>query len=342
MKIGILTFNEVRNYGGMLQAFALQEELKSYGHEVYHISTAIKTQNKIVNLKDLARKVLRLKSQKQYVAFSKRLSFYPGTYTEENAEVLNDRFDLFVSGSDQVWNITDGLNYMFYQKFVKFAKKGSYAASIGIDSIPLGLVDQVRNEINTFDYVSVREKTAQKILQSLTTKEIFRVVDPVFLLDRSRWDALCGKRIEKERYVFVYGTQMTQELKDIAYKIAEEKNLKICSVFPMKKAKTIDYYAGPLEFINYIKYADYVVTTSFHCTAFSIMYEKKLFEVLHSQTGSRAADLLELVGMGPSCMYDTSRKIENYSWDYSQAKNKLEKEVLKSKEYISKMVKGII
>lgn len=337
MRIGILTFNHSRNYGAMLQAYALQSYLRDHNIDALHIRIkGSKVQNK--SIKDVIRKVIKHQSYRAYQEFSNRILYYPGEYDETNSDQLNDSFDVFMSGSDQVWNVTNGMNPMFFQSFVRKRIKASYAASIGIEKIPDKLISPVRNELETFDFISVREKTAKMILDGILSKSVSRVVDPVFLLSKVQWDLICGPRIEKSKYVFVYGTQMTEHLTGIATSIAQKYNLNICSVYPMKGAKSLDSRIGPAEFVNYVKNAEYVVTTSFHCTAFSLIYERPLIEILHSTTGSRAADLLDMVGMKEYCVWKETSDISKMYWDYTEARSLLSTAIKESQEYLQKII----
>lgn len=341
MRIGILTFNKVRNYGGMLQAYALQEYIKSLSdtYDVYHI---VSKQPRIkMTPKNILLRLMRLPSIVRYKKFEKLINYYNGEYCDANAEELNNEFDVFISGSDQVWNVTNGLDGLFYQKFVTNAKKISYAASIGISSIPDALKADVKNALESFDSILVRENTAKQILSEiLARKNIAQVLDPVFLLSREQWSRMCGERIEKKPYIFVYGTQMTAELKEAAYRLADLYNLNICSVFRMKHTKTLDYAIGPLEFVNYVKNAEFVVTTSFHCTAFSVIFEKKLIEILHSSTGSRASDLLEFFGIKEDCIYRSEKNFKDYSWEYKGLQEKLISATEQSKELLHESIIG--
>lgn len=315
MRIAILTYNTVHNYGALLQAYALQTVLQGMGHETFHIAKERFCRGS--SLKERVKGLLYKQGDLAYENFiSDKLNIYPGLYDEVTAEKLNDCFDAFISGSDQVWNVKNSPNLMFFQHFVHDDKiKMSYAASLGIDKIPEVNADEFCRLLQRFDYISVREESVLEELKRFTDKNISWNIDPVFLLNVEQWDNLLSERIEAEPYIFVYGTQMSNKLKSIAYDLKKKTGLKIVSVFRMPNASIIEGKAGPLEFVNYVKYADYVVTTSFHCTAFSIIYHKKLIEVLHSTTGSRAKGILEVFNQLDSIYSDDFDF--NKKWDYS-------------------------
>ncbi len=333
MRIAILTFNNTHNFGAELQSYALQQFLIGMGHEALHVCTS--SYHRGNSIKSKIKAFLSKESDRRYDEFiSNRLKFYPGKYDEGSIFELNDKFDAFLSGSDQVWNVANGVNPIFFQQSVPDDKlKLSYAASVGISAIPEMYADEVSRSLSRFDAISVRESDAVKLLCNYTDKDISQNIDPVFLLPAEKWDEVAGERIEKKPYIFVYGTQMTDEIKQVAYKIQKETGYQIISVFRMLKAKSVDEKIGPEEFVNYVKYADYVVTTSFHCTAFSIIYHKNLVEVLHSTTGSRAKNLLESFNQTDSIYSDGFNL--NKTWDYSETDALIEHFREESQSYLS-------
>ena len=151
MKIGILTFNRARNYGAMLQAYALQTYIRGIGADAQHIALKGAQEKCVKSVKGFLRRVIKYRSYCEYQRFLNRLSFYPGEYNEENADQLNEVFDMFISGSDQVWNVTNGMNPMFYQSFVRNKTKASYAASMGISKLPEEWIFPVLKELETFE-----------------------------------------------------------------------------------------------------------------------------------------------------------------------------------------------
>ena len=335
MRIAILTFNTAINYGALLQSYALQQTLIDMGYNALHIKTSLPTTNK--KLKNRIKHCLESKKYAGYQEFmEKELVFQDGLFDVENGDSLNDMFDVFISGSDQVWNMSHGIDPMFFQVPIDEKKrKITYAASMGIKNVPKEFLSETIRAIERFDYISVREEDAKSELEKYTNKHIECHLDPVFLLDRQKWLQLAGDRIIKKPYIFVYGTEMTQKLKKAAYDLAKEKGLPLISVFPMAKSEVVDWKTGPKEFLNYIANAEYVVTSSFHATAFSIIFHKQLLEILHSTTSSRSENLLQKFGL-TDCIYAEDGRIEQL--DYSQADKVLEKEKEKAVEYLTRAI----
>lgn len=332
MKIALLTFNTAINYGAQLQAYALQKILRDSGYEAYHVMVGKRI--KSTKIKYKIKSVLEKKKNESYDEFmNKRLIFYPGSFDESSFYLLNQVFDVFISGSDQVWNMKAGVNPIWFQEMVESEKKKiSYAASMGIKDVPAEYISETARALSDFNYISVREDEAKSALSNYISGPIETHVDPVFLVNRSEWEELAGSRITKNPYIFVYGTEMTKQIKDAAYELKEQHpECSIISVFPMKGATAVDGSTGPIEFINYIRYADYVVTSSFHATAFSIIFHKKLVEVLHSTTGSRALNVLKVFHQENS-QYRVGHRI--MEWDYSGVDEIISAERKRSLSYL--------
>jgi len=318
MKAAILTFNQANNFGAQLQSYALQKTINELGHDAYQIRVGKIEKPKKIKYKLKA--LLEKQRIKAYASFmEKYIRFYPGTFSETNIASLNKEFDAFVSGSDQVWNMLRGVSPVYFQRFVRNDKlKISYAASIGLNQIPEEYLEESIAAISDFDYISVREQSARIELEKYIRSPVSCNIDLVFLISAEQWSELVGERIEKKPYIFVYGTQMSDELIRIAHNIKKETGLKIISVFPMSGASCVQSKTGPLEFVNYVKNAEYIVTTSFHCTAFSMIFEKRIIELLHSTTGSRAKDLLHHFGQADCIVENSHFDLKDKVWNYEK------------------------
>lgn len=338
MKAAILTFSTAKNFGAQLQAFGLQYALRNISIEAYHIKIKGGTHSK--DFKSLVRDLLSQQQKNAYRRFQKEnLDFYKGEYASDNIEVLNKEFDAFVSGSDQVFNMKNGVDPIYFQEFVDSCrKKISYAASMGIKEVPAQYQEKIGMDLDRFDTISVRERDAVEELRQFTKTSIVRNIDPVFLPTREEWDKIAVEPKYTKPYIFVYGTEMTNEFVNIARQLKAATRYKIYSVFPMKGAEALYLKIGPAEFIGYIKNAAYVVTTSFHCTAFSIIYEKNLIEVLHSTTGSRARGLLELFDK-TDCIYENENYDLTKQVDYHNTRQVIEQERKAGYEFLRKNLK---
>lgn len=262
----------------------------------------------------------------------------------EDMRRLNEQFQTFVTGSDQVWNCTHGINSNFYLDFVQDdEKKCAYAASFGINKIPNQYLNDVRKRLNRYRYISVREKTGREIIQTCCDKNVDTVCDPVFLLKAEKWKQIIGETSavahnSNQKYIFVYATQTTPEFARIVYKIKRKYKLPIVTVSWLPGCETVKDL-GPAEFVDYIINAEVVITTSFHATAFSIIFQKNFFVYPHSTTGNRVIDLLNRL--------ELSNRIIDNKWsehicntDYTRATSLLCQHIADSKNILLQMLSG--
>lgn len=309
MRIAIATMSRDISFGGNLQAYALQRTICENSHssclhiaresKKHKIFVPVKTPrdvltnvNRVVHYRAHKRKMRCFESfQEQYLSFTDKV------YSDENAKELNNEFDCFITGSDQVWNCAGGINNILYLNFARKEKmKVSYAASIGIFEIPAQYKEGFIQSISGYDCISVREKRAKEIVEALTDKHCEQVLDPVFLRNANEWREMAGDRIMSEKYIFVYATQVSEELIQCVQQCEKLTGYKVISVHKLLNYPTIEFKSGPLEFLNYVNYAEYVITSSFHCAAFSMIFSKNLTVIPHKETGIRVIGLLETLG----------------------------------------------
>ena len=314
MKIGILTCYYAYNYGGILQAYALQEYLKSKGHVVEFVNynnKTVKDYYRYVNLKKIPTN--RLLSCLKYVITSlSRLPFRVVRYKrmqnfiDNNIVVASseniDCYDLIIVGSDQVWNIdiTGGLD-AYYWGDIPAKSIVSYAASFNKDHIPSFLVSEIKKKLANFKAISVREDTLKDIFQPLTDKKINIVLDPTLLAPVSIWNQFSHKVVLNRKYILVYALRDEDKLMSSLRLLQQETHLDyvlIRGAETWKYSKHIKQFADPSDFVSLFQNAEYVITTSFHGTVFSILFHK-IFYTLKCCDGnnSRVESLLKSVGL---------------------------------------------
>lgn len=313
--VTISTFQNAYNYGAILQCIGLQNFLLRNKYNVnvlnydninisndYRVFKKVRGSHPalrfikyffrgIMNYKNL---VLRKESFEKYMSKKLRL-----TKLMSLNEILQIKFknDVFITGSDQVWNtkITHGVDPIYTLSFSDDIKKISYAASIGRNNLPKNDLQELSSKLKKFNHISVREETAKKTLTPNLNKNIEVVLDPSFLLSKDEWWETVDRkeRLIKEPYIFVYMSygecnRIVKYLQKLTgYKIVyiDEKNI-------FKKNAQNVSWANPDDFINLVKYSEYVVTTSFHATVFSIIFRKKFWVIIPELVGSRIIDLL--------------------------------------------------
>lgn len=298
-KIGIVTIVTI-NYGNRLQNYALQEILNKLGFVTCTFKRDISLLGIKQKIKVLTQTVFQTKGAK-FRRFDSYIHFADEIVTRDDyPNGINDRYDYFIVGSDQVWNP----HYDFVAgkcDFLEFARdnqKISYAASFGVSEIPFERKTEYAEYLKTFKAISVREKKGSKIVEELADRKATVVLDPTLLLDESEWKKVEKKPVfsPKKKYVFVYALgDKTDRFKD---KIKQSKEkYEIFDVRSLQKNGK-ELPVGPSEFLYLIRNAEEVLTDSFHATVFSIIYHKKFvtFNRPGLNMNSRIESLTELIG----------------------------------------------
>ena len=279
MKIAIITLIGEYNNGNRLQNYALQESLLKIfpDAEVNTIdlnpsNTFIRKVKKIIKLF-----VKRQKNIKQFKDFNKNINFTSKRYNEinENYKALIDQYDYFITGSDQVWNMGYYFNEKYYfLDWVPTEKKLSYAASIGNNTLSVERQAKFKNLLKSYNFISVREKQSEMTLKELGIENVTTNIDPTLILTQDDWSKVekAPKNFGTKDYVFVCLLgEMTADYQEKIDLLASLYNLSIINLHKTK------YKCGPSEFIHLIKNAKFVVTDSFHCIVFSIIYNISFF-----------------------------------------------------------------
>lgn len=357
-KIGILTFYNAHNYGAMLQVYALQKKCEKLGkcEVINYDNKKISNQYKIIRtvgknpLKITMRILTDLKNYKvKKVRFDKFdyfmkncLKLSKEKYLSENhLKSENLKYNIMITGSDQVWNpqIVGELSDIYTLNFGdRKAKRISYAASVG-DTTQINInKEQFKRKLECLDNISVREEDAKEQLDKILDKKVDVVLDPTMLLTRKEWEKeLKEIVVDKEKYILAYVVQPDEEYIKIVNDLSDKTGLKVIH-FDIKNPGYNNvlksaYTEGPLEFVNYIKNAEYVVATSFHATVFSIIFNKKFFIVPHRKTGARVTNLLDKLGIEGRTFssYNEFKDIDyNFETNWEEVNKKLDIEREKS------------
>lgn len=362
MKIKTITCHDVYNYGASLQAYALMSYLEQLGHEVeiidykpdylsnhYQLRVANPIYDKPVIkqlylLAKLFPHLRSLKRKKLFDAFkTDYLKITSIRYTSNNELKVNlPEADLYIAGSDQIWNtlFRNGKDPAFYLDFVPESKiKASYAASMATSQIAPGFEDFVRSEVMKLDYIGVRERSAAKILNKLGITDVHVVCDPVFLLSLKQWEIFIDvpHPIYTEPYVLVYDFDQSKSIYDISRFLARSENLKVVPIGMTQFGKQADQSlkTGPIEFLNLIYHARYVISNSFHATAFALLFQKEFYVVKRAESlNERMTDLLADLDLGNRLVVSVS-DLGKKNIDYSHVQSLLNKIIQTSKDYIT-------
>lgn len=312
MKIGILTYHRTNNVGAVLQNYALQQVLLESGISVETIDyfcDAIEKQNRIWGVSGWKEVVKRLISIKPYIIrekkfnkFRKKYLILSGEkYSRSDIKSANDRYDKFVVGSDQVWNLKlNGNDMTFFLDFVyNDFKKYSYAGSFGSSELLENTKALVLKELKEFSSILVRENEAKVMLEKENIDSTV-VLDPTLLLPQEKWIELIEDqpniKINKP-FVFVYIVANTPDLLDAALDYANRKQMDVyCMHYNYRKYSKCNNLrsVSPNEFLYYIKNAEKVFCSSFHAVCFSIIFEKNFTCALDKNKKNNNSRLITL------------------------------------------------
>lgn len=349
MKIGILTFTDGTNYGQRLQNYALQELLASYENDVYtikqehHYSIKHRIKVAINSIAHIKQAVKQNKRKNAFERFNNRyIKFYNHLLPENGNESLAEEFDLFIAGSDQIWNPNSPfVNSNMFMQFAPKQKRATYAASFSVDEIPNSKREKFSQWIGEIDYVSVRELQAVKLVEQLTGKKPVLSLDPTLLLDNQKWENIAEKAentIElPDSYIIslFLGNDYINEEKEIAKQTG-------LSVMRFKDFET----AAPDEFLKIIKNASLVLTDSYHVTIFSMLFHRPFIIFQRKSKGASMNSRFETLDYYfhvENRFYENVRKRKNYleAQNAEIFENSLIKLRKESTEYLNSLFKGI-
>ena len=368
MKISIITFHNTSNFGATLQCTALFKYLKNSGHDVEivnylpdYIRNKKSATKELKNAYKAKNKVKAITKGLAYLAhygelkhrddcfesfLSKNISLTQVYSTTEQIVRNPPQADLYICGSDQIWNpaLTGGKPDEAF--FLCYAKdnKVSYGASMGEFDVE-GNAEVLKKLTKDFKMVSLREKYMADRLTQVIGMPVKTVLDCTLLLDDTDY-AQYEEPVDEisSPYLLYYNMQKSSLADDMAKRIAEALSLDVVDISPNPflrikgSKKLIDI--GPGEFLTLFKNAQYVVTNSFHGTAFSILYKKQFVCTLHSTRGGRVLDLLTSLGLSNRIIKNTNEVFSEII-DYESVYSTLRALRTESYTYLQKALEDI-
>ena len=352
------------NFGTCLQSFALNRILQQKGYDVSFLaylppSYSVKSKIKyIIHILGLEYLVDLLMNPSQRIQITKLRKFQKPNFkvvrafTEKQELRLEEEFDCFLTGSDQIWNTYYSLyNRKFFLSFIKEKKRIAYASSIGTNGVKENCKEDVKHLLLQFCHIGVREAEAVKVLSALTGRgDIQQVLDPTFLLRPEEWACITKDATYEfdlpEEYIFCYfignNPWYAEQLKDVSKRYGIDNIIIVPStenpMFSIDNA-IVYRYASPVEFVDLIRNSKLVCTDSFHATALSINHSVPFVEFMRFQQSdkksqnSRIQDLLK--------HYDLTNRVYNKEFsewaktiDYLPIQNILARDRKRSMDYL--------
>lgn len=319
-RISILTLHDVPNYGSVLQTFATQEIFRGMGLTTniidYRRISSVSLWKRICMITQddgLVKKIIKLFL---YFFYLRRQDRVFGKFRHDNilcmGPVLNceDHFynlqidaDIYCTGSDQTWN-SGWYGRILKSYFLEFCpdsvKKISYAASFGKTSLENSEKEEIREYLLRYTAISLREESGVKIVEELGISGAVHVLDPTLQLTAAFWHKYIRKPSE-EHYVLVYQLNKHPWFNEFAESFAKQKGLKLirfgANVHQIFESGKLLFLPEPFDFPSYIAFADYVITDSFHATAFSLNLNTTPICIYPDRFSGRIDDILKLTNL---------------------------------------------
>jgi hypothetical protein len=352
MRIHIITFHQAINYGAVLQTYALQTTIERFGcisdvinyesetlknqYRILKFSSLINYKRNLLTIMHIPIKVKSLLNFKQFVKRYIRLI---------NMEKVNND-EIYITGSDQVWNYRcTNFDKTYFLNFVINNRKNSYAASFTVDNIPEGYKDEYKSLLQGFNKISVREKQGVQIINDLLGRNVDVVLDPTLLLNIEEWSKISKLSKIKDKYILVFLMWETSTILSFVNQLAQKTGYKVViitnSLIVRLKKANCKRGISPNEWVGLFQGAEYIVTNSFHGTAFSINFNKEFFiELLPdiTEANSRLGNIIDMFGLHSRLIINGKNDNINEPIDYVTINKTLEKEKEKSIAFLRSIV----
>lgn len=355
-KTGTVTFHNSYNYGSVLQAYALQrvQELNGYDNEIINyiydydmrqykiFRTYLYKNNPKSLISDLIFLYKNLSRRKKYKEFQrKNLKMTKQEFhsSDEITKIVH-QYDAFICGSDQIWN-SSCTKKVVPAYFLQFAKNTSkrkiaYAPSVAHAIVEEQYKDEFKSKLKNLDSISVRETSSVNLIKEVSEKEVVQVLDPTLLLDMTEYEKIMEPIQSPREYILFYSLEKNHEMFEYVKRLSKKMNLNVIyfskkNILSFRKGLNM-YSYGPGEFLYLLRNAKYIVTNSFHATAFSVIFKKKFVTFTTARSYPRMVDFLSLIDL-QNRIYTKSINIDD-DINYSKVMEVLNREKKRSLIYL--------
>ena len=345
MNIGIITFHRARNYGAVLQSYAIQRFISEsipevnaeiidyrskYIEEFYKpdiISGTLRHRVAVL----FSRNKIKKRNAKFQAFIDRYIKLSPPCDMDSISQI--EQYDKYIAGSDMIWHWHTMDGKIFFDKtyFLHFVddplKKFSYAASFGVDKLPDQYTNFYKEQLKDFSRISVRENSAVEIINQTIKKKAVCNIDPTLLFTSEEWKKI-EKKPNQSGYVLLYEVGgISDKMRECAKKIANDKSIPLVILYSeyhfiqFLKEKNGHFGYSPEEFLGWFDNAEYIVTNSFHGTVFSIIYHKDLFVEINTWIkNNRAFELMESLGLEKNIIDNGLNLQQKIDWNYVDQK----------------------
>ena len=366
---GLITFHFAHHYGAQLQAYATMEALRGlgFGCEIidYRLPHTTRTNGlfkKTGSVRDMASDA---HTALHYAAFKRRFDRFEA-FVDQNMALSKRRYtsfeelrsdppacDVYVAGSDQIWNpyiFQDGeFDPSFLLAFVGEGRRIAYAPSLGVPRLPQDKADQLRAYLAPFSALSVRERRGRELIAQATGREARVVLDPTLLLTGADWGELALPPVRKGPYILCYFVSDPGEAAPYALSLSQRTGYPIVQLAGARRkipgASELVFDAGPREFLGLFQHAAAVVTNSFHGAVFSLQFGKPFFTSMSPRereqpTFSRIYSLLSRLGCADRIIGLDTTAPADAPVDYAAVNRRLEAARADALAYLRAAVEG--
>lgn len=365
MRTATITFHASHNYGSMLQAYALQQVIVGLGHQNEIINLRTARQKHIYqkpSLREAIKGPVRLYRyllklpylgalQRKYDLFEQFLRENMTLTREfasmEEIEKAELDYDVFISGSDQIWNTLLGdFDWSFYLPFAGLSKRISYAVSMGSNAERQEVnKDRIQILLSHYSHVSVREFGTAAFVRKYAQREAVIDLDPTLLLPAAEWRKKIGReRIIRDKYILLYCPKYSKEVYSVARYLSRVFGMPVVDTQYRSEAYFSGcvrrFDVGPIEFLNLMENAEIVVGSSYHMLIFSLLFHRPFWSV-GGERDNRTAHLLKATGLMQRCasVEDIAAKYKNtFAVDFDKADEYLSEQREKSIAHLKEMI----
>lgn len=360
-RIGILTIPRAENYGSVLVSYAVQkliDEIDIDNEIVDYVSPFLvgryplfkmrknNGENMVVSaINGLLTYRMRKIKKKKFASFRRNLRF-SSSQINKSSEI--EQYKLIVCGGDQIWNtrITHEDTAFFLDFCGSDTRKIAYSVSMGYSDRTRDEIEFYKKNIINFEEIGVREEDDVTFIQQIVGErcDVKCIIDPTLAIEKNIWKQFLTKRIINEPYILVYSMKRDEKIIEAAQGMGKRKKCKIYIIEEEWKKKNRDgFYTmagmGPIDFLNLVFGAEFIVTNSFHGMAFSIIFEKQFRVSLFEGTEKRMLSLLRILGIKDAILCEEINY--NYLIDYKKVNDTLKQQQEKAKLFLARALKAI-
>ena len=351
-KIGLVTwYDRGPNYGTTLQAFALQNYIKSLNYDCFIIKYDEKNIYKKIKFCLIEiyfyifKRQTYYKRKKMFNWINKNIILTNKKYSYNSIKKIEKDFDSFVCGSDQIWSTAENIiDPFYYLQFTNLKKRISYAPSIGKNRIGEKVKNEFIKYISGFDYLSIREETGSQIIEQLIGKKPIVVADPTLLFNKEEWINLLKikKSTNNKQIIFAYFLSKNKEYFNIIVEFAKKNNLILHTTVENYNNFGNSIVMNSKDFLEEILNANFIVTDSFHGMIFSLIFKKnfavfKRFKDNESMNqNSRVIDFLKRIKLNSRIYNNNIDLLFQEKIEYSKISPNIDNIIKESQEYLQK------